>query len=116
LTLPVTGLFQFKAHIGQGGLFVTIEPLMRACVMREVDFIVPKTDAKGRITYTKPICMEFAGSGEAELLGSQHNIVRHPDIPRAVFRYRWETRQAGQEFFGYVKNLSSDGSDGYSPM
>ena len=66
-----------------------IEPLMRERVMREVDLIVSKTDAKGRITCTKRIFMEFAGYGEAELLGSQHDIVRHPDMPRAVFRYRW---------------------------
>ena len=87
-----------------------IEPLARERVMREEDFIVSKTDAKGRITYTNRIFMEFAGYGEAELLGSQHNIVRHPDMPRAVFKYMWETLQAGREFFGYVKNLSSDGS------
>jgi hypothetical protein len=54
--------------------------------------------------------MEFAGYPEHELLGSQHNIIRHPDMPRAVFRFMWETLQAGREFFGYVKNMASDGS------
>ncbi len=86
-----------------------IEPLARERAMREEDFIVSKTDVKGRITYTNRIFMEFAGYSESELLGSQHNIVRHPDMPRAVFRHMWETLQAGQEFFGYVKNLCSDG-------
>ncbi|HPQ26419.1 MAG TPA: PAS domain-containing protein, partial [Gammaproteobacteria bacterium] len=56
------------------------------------------------------IFMEFAGYRESELLGVQHNIVRHPDMPRAVFKLMWETLQAGQEFFGYVKNMASDGS------
>ena len=78
--------------------------------MREEDFIVSKTDEKGRISYCNRIFMEFAGYEESELLGSQHNIVRHPDMPRAVFRFMWETLQSGQEFFGYVKNMASDGS------
>lgn len=78
--------------------------------MRDEDFIVSKTDSKGRITYCNRIFMEFAGYPEAELLGQQHNIVRHPDMPRAVFKMMWETLQGGNEFFGYMKNISSDGS------
>ena len=54
--------------------------------------------------------MEFAGYSEQELVGSQHNIVRHPDMPRAVFHMMWEKLKAGEEFFGYVKNMASDGS------
>lgn len=87
-----------------------ITPLARERVMREEDFIVSKTDAKGRITYANRIFMEFAGFEEDELLGVQHNIVRHPDMPRAVFKIMWETLQAGNEFFGYVKNMAADGS------
>jgi PAS domain S-box-containing protein len=77
--------------------------------MREEDFIVSKTDTKGRITYCNRIFMEFAGYSEAELVGSQHNIIRHPDMPRAVFKLMWETLQSGNEFFGYVKNMASNG-------
>jgi PAS domain S-box-containing protein len=95
---------------GRSSMKREIEPLARERVMREEDFIVSKTDAKGRITYANRIFMEFAGYSEAELLGKQHNIVRHPDMPRAVFKYMWETVQAQQEFFGYLKNLCSDGS------
>jgi PAS domain S-box-containing protein len=79
-------------------------------IMREEDFIVSKTDAKGRITYANRIFMEFAGYPESELLGVQHNIVRHPDMPRGVFHLMWQTLQSGEEFFGYVKNMASDGS------
>ncbi|MDJ0739818.1 MAG: PAS domain-containing protein [Gammaproteobacteria bacterium] len=78
--------------------------------MREEDFIVSKTDTKGRITYANRIFMEFAGYAEDELLGVQHNIVRHPDMPRAVFEIMWQELSAGHEFFGYLKNLASDGS------
>jgi len=79
-------------------------------VMREDDFIVSKTDLKGRITYGNRIFMEFSGYAEAELLGTQHNIIRHPDMPRAVFKLLWDTIQSGSECFAYVKNMAKDGS------
>ena len=59
-------------------------------VMREDDFIVSTTDLKGRITYGNRIFIEFSGYGEQELLGAQHNIIRHPDMPRGVFKLLWE--------------------------
>lgn len=78
--------------------------------MRDNDFIVSKTDTKGRLTYANVIFYEFAGLSEEESLGKQHNIVRHPDMPRSVFKMLWENISSGQEFNGYVKNLSADGS------
>jgi PAS domain S-box-containing protein len=87
-----------------------ISPAARERVLREEDFIVSKTDPKGRISYANRVFSEFAGYSEEELLGTQHNIVRHPDMPRAVFKMMWETLEQGREFFGYVKNLASDGS------
>jgi PAS domain S-box-containing protein len=77
--------------------------------MRENDFIVSKTNPKGIITYGNPIFIEFSGYTEEELLGSQHNIIRHPDMPRAAFKLAWDTIQSGKEFFAYVKNMSKDG-------
>lgn len=87
-----------------------ITPMARERVLRAEDFIVSKTDPKGRITYANRVFSEFAGYNEEELLGVQHNLVRHPDMPRAVFKMMWETLHAGREFFGYVKNMASDGS------
>ena len=77
--------------------------------MREEDFIVSTTDTQGRITYGNRIFIEFSGYSEAELLGSQHNIIRHPDMPRAVFKLLWDTIQNKNECFAYVKNMSKDG-------
>ncbi len=74
------------------------------------EFIVSKTDRKGIITYTNRIFMQIAGYSEDELLGVQHNIVRHPDMPRGVFKFLWQTLEKEEEFFGYVKNLCKDGS------
>jgi PAS domain S-box-containing protein len=79
-------------------------------IMRENDFIVSKTDLKGRITYGNRIFIEFSGYSEQELLGAQHNIIRHPDMPRGVFKFLWDTIQSGKECFAYVKNMAKDGS------
>ncbi|NDU85022.1 MAG: PAS domain-containing protein [Ferrovum sp.] len=79
-------------------------------VMRENDFIVSTTDTKGRITYGNRIFVEFSGYSWQELVGAQHNIIRHPDMPRSVFNLLWEVIQAGHECNAYVKNLAKDGS------
>lgn len=75
----------------------------------EDDLIVSKTDPKGRITYANRRFMEIVGYSEPQLLGKPHNLIRHADMPRGVFRFLWLTLQEGKEFFGYVKNRTSDG-------
>jgi len=77
--------------------------------MRENDFIVSKTDMTGRIIYGNEIFIEFSGYSEEELLGSQHNIIRHPDMPRAVFKLLWDYLAEDKEIFAFVKNMSKDG-------
>ena len=77
--------------------------------MRDDDFIISKTDLKGRISYCNRIFIEFSGYTEMELLGSQHNIIRHPDMPRGVFKLLWDAVDDGGEIFAYVKNMSKDG-------
>ena len=86
-----------------------ITPTSVERVMREDDFIVSMTDPKGRISYGNRTFIEFSGYSEAELLGSQHNIIRHPDMPRAVFKLLWDKIQNKEECFAYVKNMSKDG-------
>lgn len=86
-----------------------ITPTSVERVMREDDFIVSMTDLKGRITYGNRIFIEFSGYSESELIGAQHNIIRHPDMPRAVFQLLWSKIQNKEECFAYVKNMSKDG-------
>jgi len=86
-----------------------ITPTAIERVMREDDFIVSMTDPKGRITYANRIFIEFSGYSEQELLGTQHNIIRHPDMPRAVFKLLWDKISNKEECFAYVKNMSKDG-------
>ena len=78
-------------------------------LMRADDFIVSKTDTKGRITYCNEIFMDMSGAIESELLGKPHNIIRHQDMPKAVFKLLWERVQNKEEIFAYVKNKSFDG-------
>jgi len=77
--------------------------------MRDGDFIVSKTDLKGHVTYANKIFKEFSGFSEEEFLGKQHNLIRHPDMPRCVFKLLWEHIQDGQEIFAFVKNICKDG-------
>jgi len=73
------------------------------------DFIVSKTDTRGIITYCNQIFMEMAEYEEKELIGVNHNIIRHPDVPKIAFKVLWQMIQSGQEFFGFVKNLRKSG-------
>lgn len=86
-----------------------IIPTQREIKLDEDDVIVSKTDLKGRITYANRIFMHIANYSEKELLNVQHNIVRHPDMPRGAFKLLWDTLKAEKEFFGYVKNMNADG-------
>lgn len=72
-------------------------------------YILSTTDLAGRITSVNALFIEFAGYSEIELLHQQHNIVRHPDMPRSVFSLCWDAIADGEAFFGYIKNLRKDG-------
>ena len=76
----------------------------------ENKILVSKTDVKGRITYVNQEFMKIAGYDEQELVGKPHSIVRHPDMPRIIFKMLWEYLQKGIEIHAYVKNICEDGS------
>ena len=75
----------------------------------EKDLIVSKTDTKGRITYANRIFRSLAGYDEADLIGKPHNLIRHPAMPRCVFKLLWDTLEAKREIFAYVVNRSANG-------
>lgn len=85
-------------------------PTENEIVMKENDFIVSKTNSSGVITYCNEIFMEMAGYSEEELIGRNHNIIRHPHMPKAAFKLAWELIQEGKEFFGFVKNATKWGA------
>ena len=75
----------------------------------EKGLIVSSTDLKGIITYANRKFCEISGYTKDELMRKNHNIVRHPDMPKAAFQEVWDTIQAGKEWTGIVKNLRKDG-------
>ena len=79
--------------------------------MADNDFIVSKTDLKGRIRYCNKIFMDMAEYTEEELIGKPHSIIRHPDMPKAIFKYLWETIVTKKEVFAYVLNKTKNGND-----
>lgn len=73
------------------------------------DFIVSKTDKSGVIIYCNQIFTRMAGYPASKLIGANHNLIRHPDMPRIAFKLAWDLIQKNKEFFGFVKNLTADG-------
>jgi len=73
-------------------------------------YIVSETDEKGRITFANDYFMEVSGYTQEELIGKPHNIVRHPDMPKVVFKLLWETISQGKNINAVVENLAKDGS------
>ena len=78
-------------------------------MVEESAFLVSKTDTKGRIIYCNIPFAQIVGAKGNELIGKPHNIVRHPDMPRAIFKLLWEHIKDKKEIFAYVKNKSFDG-------
>jgi len=87
-----------------------ITPTLKEYSLKSDDFIVTKTDLKGVITYGNSTFLEICQFTEIDIMNKPHNIIRHPDMPKAVFKMLWDTLKGGDEFFGVVKNLCSDGS------
>ena len=86
-----------------------VQPTGREVFFPASELIVSKTDIKGRLTYANRVFCKVAGYRETELIGQPHSIVRHPDMPRSVFRLLWETIEDRREIFAYVKNMASNG-------
>ena len=81
---------------------------------REIDYaegviFVTKTDTSGVITYANDAFVEISGYSHAELMGSNHNIVRHPDMPKWAFADLWKTIRSGHPWRGIVKNRAKNG-------
>jgi len=78
--------------------------------LAEDDFIISKTDIKGNILYCNEMFSKISGYEASSLIGANHNLIRHPDMPKLSFKILWDLIKNKQEFFGFVKNLIKDGS------
>lgn len=82
---------------------------MRELTFGENELIVSKTDTTGKITYGNELFLSLAGYSENELLGAPHNIIRHKEMPRVIFKFLWDYVKNGQEIYAYVINNSKSG-------
>ena len=70
---------------------------------------ITKTDANGVITYANDSFVEISGFSREELIGKNHNIVRHPDMPESAFKNLWDTVKSGCPWRGIIKNRAKNG-------
>jgi len=75
-----------------------------------VDIVVSKADEDGDIIYANPIFYKLSGYSKKELTNAPHSILRHPDMPKVVFKYLWDELKKGNEVNAFVKNMTKDGS------
>lgn len=87
-----------------------MQPTGVARILAPNDIIVSKTDARGHLTYVNDTFLRFSAYEESQLIGKPHSIIRHPEMPRAVFHLLWETIGRGEELFAYIVNLAGDGA------
>lgn len=71
--------------------------------------IMSKTNAFGIIEYANEVFVDVSGYEDYELMGQPHNMIRHPDMPKVIFKVLWENLKAGKNFHAIVKNLAKSG-------
>ena len=78
-------------------------------VMKSGTILVTRTDLKGVITFANDAFVEISGYSRDELLGENHNVVRHPDMPSVVFEEMWKTLKKGNPWHRLIKNRTKSG-------
>ncbi|WP_445457896.1 PAS domain-containing protein [Flavobacterium sp. HNIBRBA15423] len=71
--------------------------------------IMSKTNARGIIEYANEVFVDVCGYEDYELMGQPHSIIRHPDMPKVLFKVLWEKLKNGENFHAIVKNLAKSG-------
>jgi len=84
-------------------------PIDEEIALEPKKYIISSTDLKGNITDVNDCFVEISGYSREELIGNPHNIIRHPDMPKIVFKLMWERLKSGEDILALVKNLAKDG-------
>lgn len=71
--------------------------------------LMSKTDKSGNIEYANDAFIDVSGYEDFELIGTPHSIIRHPDMPKVVFKLLWDALKKGENFYAVVKNLAKSG-------
>ncbi len=85
------------------------EPIDEEIILDMTKYIESQTDTKGIITNCNDYFAEISGYNKKELIGQPHSIVRHPDMPRIIFKLLWDRIQNGHNITAVIKNLAKDG-------
>lgn len=81
---------------------------MQELTFSEHELIISKTNTQGKITYGNEVFLRMSGYSEEEILGAPHNILRHPEMPKLIFKLLWETIRSGKEINAYVVNQTKN--------
>jgi PAS domain S-box-containing protein len=86
-----------------------IEPTGIECPFDERELIITKTDLKGRITYANDVFLRISKYSQQQVIGAPHSLIRHPDMPRCIFKLLWDTVRSKKGLFAHILNMASDG-------
>jgi len=84
-------------------------PINEAVPLDKYKYILSRTDNKGVIQFGNDYFYEISGYSAKEMIGEPHNIIRHPDMPKVIFKLMWDRLKQGKNIFAIVKNLAKDG-------
>jgi PAS domain S-box-containing protein len=86
-----------------------IKPTGIECPFGDGELIVTKADLKGHITHANDVFLRVSKYSLEDVIGAPHSLIRHPDMPRCVFKLLWDSLQARKEVFAYLLNMARDG-------
>ena len=84
-------------------------PIDREVGWNKSQVVISETDVYGRITNVNDVFCNVCGYSAAEMVGQPHSIIRHPDMPKLIFKLLWDNLKAGNNFIGVIKNLAKSG-------
>jgi len=90
--------------------FVHPEPIDNEIILDPCKVILSQTNFKGVIQYGNDYFVSISKYEIYEMMGKPHNIIRHPDMPKVIFKFMWERLHKGENLYAVVKNLAKDGS------
>jgi len=100
----------FSINLNKDSIMEKATPNNHEIELKTVDIVVSKADEAGDIEYANPIFYKLSGYTKKELTLAPHSILRHPDMPKVIFKYLWSQLKQGNEVNAFVKNMTKDGS------